>query len=162
MPVKRASASRISPLTTSDGCVSDISIVTRPRNAAGELSLEPAERPFDQTSHCPASPSSRSGHAGNQVALCALMLHRRSGQSRKSLLPSHQFGVGGLVSGTAPIGGAPMKARDQYGCRRRAVQPHIRAGIGNANEQSRRRSERPRARPKRAVCPPPLPVPIGP
>jgi hypothetical protein len=42
-----------------------------------------------------------------------------------------------------------------------AVQPHIRAGIGNANEQSRRRSERPRARPKRAVSPPPLPVPIG-
>src|SRR5262249_16960562 len=38
----------------------DISIVTRPRNAAGELSLEPAERPFDQTSHCPVSPSSRS------------------------------------------------------------------------------------------------------
>jgi len=51
--------------------------------------------------------------------------------------------------------------RHQYGRRRRAVRPHIRAGIGNANEQSRRRSERPRARPKRAVSPPPLPVPIG-
>src|SRR6516164_9023682 len=30
----------------------DISIVKRPPNAAGKLSLEPAERPFDQTSHC--------------------------------------------------------------------------------------------------------------
>src|SRR5262249_38406431 len=47
----------------------------------------------------------------------------------------------------------PMKALSyKFGRRRRAVQPHVRAGIGNANEQSRRRSERPRARPKRAVC----------
>src|SRR5262249_15512123 len=41
--------------------------------------------------------------------------------------------------------------RDQYGRRRRAVQRRIRAGIGDAHEQSRRRSERPRARPKRAL-----------
>src|SRR5467141_1329592 len=44
--------------------------------------------------------------------------------------------------------------RDQSGCRRCAVRHHIRAGIDHAHEQSRGRSERPRAWPKRALSPP--------
>src|SRR5262249_18664549 len=64
----------------------------------------------------------------------------------------HVVGVGGLfrdghqrreVSGESP--------RDQYGRRRRALQRHVHGGIGDAHEQSRRCSERPRARPKRAL-----------
>src|SRR5262249_11520848 len=64
----------------------------------------------------------------------------------------HVVGVGGLfrdghqrqeVSGESP--------RDQYGRRRRALQRHVHGGIGDAHEQSRHCSERPRARPKRAL-----------
>src|SRR5262249_26902983 len=50
--------------------------------------------------------------------------------------------------------------RDQCGRRRRAVQHHVRAGIGDADEQSCGRSERPRAWPKRALSPP-ASVPIA-
>src|SRR6266478_1898699 len=44
--------------------------------------------------------------------------------------------------------------RDQSGRRRFAVRHHVRAGIDYAHEQSRGRSERPRAWPKRALSPP--------
>src|SRR5260370_28902458 len=44
--------------------------------------------------------------------------------------------------------------RDQSGRRRCAVRHHVRAGIDYAYEQSRGRSERPRAWPKRALSPP--------
>src|SRR2546430_15318230 len=50
--------------------------------------------------------------------------------------------------------------RDQSGRRRFAVRHHVRAGIDYAHEQSRGRSERPRAWPKRALSPP-ASVPIA-
>src|SRR6266481_8628631 len=50
--------------------------------------------------------------------------------------------------------------RDQSGRRRCAVQHHVRAGIDHAHEQSRGRSERPRAWPKRALSLP-ASVPIA-
>src|SRR5262249_8105627 len=49
-------------------------------------------------------------------------------------------------------------SHDQFGCQRCAVRRHVRAGIGNAHEQSRGCSERPRARPKRALCMQSVPV----
>src|SRR6266481_7436971 len=50
--------------------------------------------------------------------------------------------------------------RDQSGRRRCAVRHHVRAGIDHAHEQSRGRSERPRAWPKRALSLP-ASVPIA-
>jgi hypothetical protein len=52
-------------------------------------------------------------------------------------------------------------SRDQYGRRHRALQRHVRAGSGDAHDQSRRRSERPRAKPRRALCVQSVRVPVA-
>src|SRR5262245_11155324 len=92
--------------------------------------------------------------ASSRVAAqpCVSLQRFVTARGAASVIPCTSVGVGGLfrdghqrreVSGESP--------RDQYGRRRRALQRHIRAGIGDAHEQSRRCSERPRARPKRAL-----------
>src|SRR5262249_13589911 len=113
-----------------------------------------ARRSADRTESL--NPRPRMDHGQREIFRDGFWVGYRTSGGRRPRYHSCQFRVGGVAPGAAH-----ESPRHQYGRRRRAVQPHVRAGIGNANEQPRRRSERPRARPKRAVCPPPLPVPIG-
>jgi hypothetical protein len=50
---------------------------------------------------------------------------------------------------------------DQFGRWRCALRRHVGTGIRDAHEQSRRCSERPRAKPKRALCVQSVPVPMA-
>src|SRR5215471_1671816 len=52
-------------------------------------------------------------------------------------------------------------SRDQFGCWRCALRHHVSTGMGDAHEQSRLRSERSHAGPKRALCVQSVRVPVA-
>jgi len=127
--------------------------VESPANFATEAARGPA---FCVLYHASRSPSPGAAVVGNRHLAMGFRPIQKIATIHAS---SGLAGVYGTGTNNREV--SRESSRDQFGCWRCALRRHVSTGIGDAHEQSRLRSERSHAGPKRALCVQSVRVPVA-